>query len=192
VQRRMAEGVIVPLAILAAAGLRVLAEHRVTVVARGGLIVLSMLTSLLLLLGGFLAASNPGRPLFRPAAEVNAFNWLNAHSQPGEITLSAVETGNVLPVWTHMRTFMGHGPETINWPFKTKRLEYFYSDGMNANERDAFFANSCALAFECAGSIRYVLDGPLEQKLMPNDSPQWANGLTKIYDEGGYRIYETR
>ena len=47
VQRRMSEAVIVPLAILAAAGLRALAEHRVHFIARGGLIVVSLLTSLL-------------------------------------------------------------------------------------------------------------------------------------------------
>jgi len=189
VQRRMSEAVIVPLAILAAAGLRVLAERRVTIVARGGLILISLLTSLLLLLGGFLAASNPGRPLFRPAAEVDAFNWLNAHSQPGEITLGAVETGNVLPAWTHLRTYMGHGPETIQWSEKTKMLQTFYADTLTAVQRADFFAHPCAPTFACAGSIRYILDGPLEQKLMPNDSPQWTTGLTLVYDKAGYRIY---
>ena len=191
VQRRMSEAVIVPLAILAAAGLRTLAEHRVHVIARGGLIVASLLTSLLLLLGSFLAASNPGRPLFRPAAEVDAFNWLNQYSQPGEIALSAVETGNVLPAWTHLRTFMGHGPETIQWPEKTQQLQAFYAYNLHASERDAFFAHPCALTFSCAGSIRYVLDGPLEQTLMPDASPLWTTGLALVYDKGGYRIYTT-
>ena len=116
---------------------------------------------------------------------------MSAGEACGEIALSAVETGNVLPAWTHLRTFMGHGPETINWPFKTTRLEYFYSDGMSGSERDAFFANSCALTFTCAGSIRYVMFGPLERALAPNDSPAWATGLTKIYDTAGYTIYRT-
>jgi hypothetical protein len=123
VQRRMSEAVIVPLAILAAAGLRVLADRGVPRVLRGALVVLPLLTSAFLLLGGFLAAGTPARPLFRPAAEIAALNWLNKHSQPGEIVLGAVESGNVLPAWTHLRSFMGHGPETINWQFKTVRLE---------------------------------------------------------------------
>ena len=189
VQRRMSEAVIVPLAILAAAGLRTLAERRVAVVARGVLVVISLLTSLLLLLGGFLAASTPARPLFRPATEINALEWLNLHSQPGAITLSAVETGNVVPAWTHLRTYMGHGPETIQWPQKTERLTAFYSDGMTASERADFIKNPCAPTFTCAGSIHYILDGPLEQQLTPNNPPQWAKGLRLVYDLFGYRIY---
>ncbi len=191
VQRRLSEAVIVPLAILAAAGLGWLAEHRVPGVIRWAWIGAALLTSVVLLLGGFLAAASPARPLFRPAAEVDAFNWLNQHSQPGEIVLSAVETGNVIPAWTHLRTYMGHGPETLNWPFKTARLTYFYSDGMSLSERDAFFSQPCALTFACAGAIRYVMFGPLERALAPSDTPNWATGLTKVYDANGYRIYAT-
>lgn len=191
VQRRLSEAVIVPLAILAAVGLRLLAEHRVPGIIRWSWIGAALLTSVMLLLGGFLAAATPARPLFRPTAEVDAFNWLNQHSRPGEIVLSAVETGNVIPAWTHLRTYMGHGPETLNWPFKTARLEHFYRDEMTLSERDAFFSQPCALTFACAGSIRYVMFGPLERALAPNDSPKWTAGLTKIYDANGYRIYAT-
>lgn len=190
VQRRMSEGVIVPLAILSAAGLSTLAQHKFSHIARWVAVAAALLTSGLLLLGGFLATLNPTRPLFRPTAEIAAFNWLNQHSQPGEIVLSAVETGNFIPAWTHLRTYMGHGPETINWQFKTNRLEYFYSDAMTVPERAAFFANPCALTFACAGPIRYVMWGPLERALAPDDTPEWAEGLLVAYDQDGYRIYE--
>ena len=189
VQRRMSEAVIVPLAILAAAGLRVLAERGVPGIVRGALVTVTLLTSAFLLLGGFLAAANPARPLFRPAAEIDALNWLNENSAPDDIVLSAVETGNVIPAWTHLRTFMGHGPETINWQFKTARLEYFYSGGMSGAERASLYASPCALTFACAGTIRYVMDGPLEQALAPGGDPAWASGLTQVYDANGYRIY---
>ncbi len=144
-----------------------------------------------LLLGGTLAAANPARPLFRPSAEIAAFDWLNAHSQPGEIVLSAVETGNVIPAWTHLRVYMGHGPETLNWQFKTTRLEYFYADAMTPTERADFFAHPCGITYTCAGSIRYVLWGPLERALAPDDDPSWAAALTPIYDADGYIIYQT-
>lgn len=189
VQRRMSEAVIVPLAILAAAGLRGLAERGMPRLVRAALIAGTLFTSGFLLIGSFLTTANPARPLYRPAAEVAAFDWLNTHSQPGEIVLGAVETGNVIPAWTHLRTFMGHGPETINWQFKTNRLEYFYSDNMTATERAAFFDNPCALTFPCAGTIRYVMFGPLERALAPDDDPAWASGLTLIYDADGYRIF---
>ncbi len=192
VQRRMSEGVIVPLAVLAAAGLRVLAERRIHMIIRGALIVMSLLTSVLLLLGGFLAAAHPATPLFRPAAEVDAFNWLDQHASPGEIVLSAVETGNVLPAWTNLRTVMGHGPETLQWPEKTGELEAFYADKMSDNQRIRFLADPCAANFACAGAIRYVMFGPLERALASSDSPAWAAGMSIVYDSGGYRIYATQ
>ncbi len=179
VQRRMSEAVIVPLAILAAVGLRVLADWGIPRLLRGAWVGVTLLTSALLLLGGFLAAATPAPPLFRPAAEIDALNWLNQHSQPDQIVLSAVETGNLIPAWTHLRTFMGHGPETINWQFKTARLEYFYSDSMSAAERVSFFANPCALTFPCAGSIRYVMFGPLERALAPDDYAGLGGGADR-------------
>ncbi|HVU13426.1 MAG TPA: hypothetical protein VHD90_19240, partial [Phototrophicaceae bacterium] len=192
VQRRMSEGVIVPLAVLAAAGLRVLAERRVPLVARGALIAVSLLTSVLLLLGGVLAAIHPATPLFRPAAEVDAFNWLDQHAPPDQIVLSAVETGNVLPAWTNLRTVMGHGPETLQWPEKTDELEAFYADKMSDPQRVHFLADPCAANFTCAGMVRYVMFGPLERALAPSDSPAWASGMSVVYDSGGYRIYATQ
>ncbi len=191
VQRRMSEAVIVPLAIFAAVGLRALYERGIPRVVLGAWVGVTLLTSALLLLGGSLAAASPARPLFRPAAEIAAFNWLDQHSQPGEIVLSAVETGNVIPAWTHLRVYMGHGPETLNWQFKTARLEYFYSDSMSAAERADFFAHPCGITFTCAGSIRYVIWGPLERALAPDDDPAWAASLTPIYDADGYVIYST-
>jgi hypothetical protein len=61
---------------------------------------------------------------------------------------------------------------------------------MSAAERADFLANPCALTFPCAGSIRYVLWGPLERVLAPDDSPRWAASLTEIYNADGYTIYE--
>jgi hypothetical protein len=66
---------------------------------------------------------------------------------------------------------------------------------MSAAERADFLNNPCALTFPCAGSIRYVLWGPLERTLAPDDSPQgakprWTAGLTEVYNANGYTIYE--
>lgn len=190
VQRRLSEGVIVPLAILATAGLSVLARRRFSRITRGALVTAALLTSALLLLGGVLAALNPARPLFRPAAEIAALHWLNQHAPPEAIVLSAPETGNVIPAWTHLRTYMGHGPETIDWQAKTRQLQAFYAGALTAQERADFFANPCAPNFACAGAIRYVLWGPLERALAPDDSPTWVTGLRLVYDKNGYRIYE--
>lgn len=191
VQRRLSEAVIVPLAILAAAGLGVLAERGVPWLVRAALVIVISLTSALLLLGGLLAAASPGTPLFRPADEIAALDWLNRNSHPDEIALSAVETGNVIPAWTHLRPYMGHGPETLFWQDKTAQVKQFYAGGMSTEEIAAFFANPCEPGFSCSGSIRYVMFGPLERALASDDNPAWAAGLSMIYNHNGYRIYET-
>ncbi len=190
VQRRMSEAVIVPLAILAAAGVRALAKRGLPRWAGGALIAVCCFSSAFLLLGGVLAAK-PAYPLFRPTEEIAALNWLNQHSQPGSVVLSAFGTGNLLPAWTHLRPYIGHGPESIDGELKIARTQAFYGETLSAAERAGFFAMPCAQGFACVGAIRYVMFGPLERALAPNDTPEWAAGLTIIYDENGYRIYAT-
>ncbi len=180
VQRRLAEGVIVPLAILAAMGLRALRPRR-RPRARTALLIAASLSSVLLLVGAFTAATHPARPLFQPRAELAAFDWLNQHAAPDDVLLAAAPTGNALPAYTNLRPFIGHGPETLNWPEKTRQVERFYSGAMPAGERAALYAQF---------NIRYVFDGPLEQAF--GASSAWADGLTALYNADGYRIYCVR
>ncbi len=180
VQRRLAEGVIVPLAILAALGLRSFRSRR-RPRARTALLIVASVSSALLLFGAFGAANRPGRPLFQPSAEVAAFDWLNQHAAPDDVVLAAMPTGNALPTYTNLRPFMGHGPETLDWPAKTRQVERFFSGAMPADERTMLYAQF---------NIRYVFDGPLEAAFGPSSA--WADGLTSIYDVDGYRIYCVR
>jgi hypothetical protein len=194
VQRRMAEAVIVPLAILAAAGIEVWVQQRPKRRRFAWLwVVTASLSAAFLLLGGVIAASNPGRPLFRPAAEVTALNWLNAHASPDAVALSSVETGNVLPAYTHLRPFMGHGPETLEWQHKTVLLEEFYRSEMTTAERATLYDSTCleSVPTLCAAPIDYLIYGPLERALASTDvPPNWLEEWTLIYDEAGYQIYE--
>lgn len=186
VQRRMAEAVLVPLAVLAVIGIeawtRGRALRRRTGQRRGrarmALVIAASMSSLFFLVGIFFPALNVSRPLFRPAHELAAFAWLNQHAEPDEIVLAAVPTANALPAFTNLRTFMGHGPETLDWQRKTEQVERFYSGDMPAAERAELLASF---------NIRYVLYGDLERAL--SDNLAWAEGLTLIYDEAGYQIY---
>lgn len=193
VQRRLLEGVIVPLSILAAIGLAGWARHgRAGRFAAGGMIALSSLSVIVLLLGSLASIANPATPLFRPAAETAALDWLNAHAAPDAVALSSFDTGNVLPAFTHLRPFAGHGPETIAAEEKTRLIEAFYRGEMNADEQVALLAGPCLRpeTLPCSDPISYVLFGPIEQALSGSETPgAWANGLTLIYDESGYWIF---
>ncbi len=128
VQRRLSEGVIVPLSILAAAGLRLVARHqRRWNRARGIVLALALPTALLLVLGGAFNALSLHRPLFHPRAELAALDKLNAVAPENSVVLCLKETGNYLPARTDLIAYVGHGPETINSKHKEEWAEQFYA-----------------------------------------------------------------
>jgi len=191
VQRRMSEAVIVPLALLAALGLRWIARRvRFGRALKYAVTGAALMTSVFLLFGGFLAASNPGRPIFRPANEIAAFDWLAANAEPDAVILSAPETGNAIPVYTSLRTYMGHGPETLHWQDKTAMLTRFYRDELSDYEYDRLLHPPDPVFVDDLAyfPISYVYYGERERALGGN-SRAWADGLTLIYDVDGIQIY---
>lgn len=191
VQRRMAEAVIVPLAVLAAVGIGALGRYVTDlkpaprwrrVFFRRALPALAVCSSLFLVFGSLLSALNQRPPVFRPAGEAAALYWLNGQTAPDTVALAAFETGNVLPALTHLRPFVGHGPETLYALDKTAQTEAFFGGTMGESERETLFERF---------DIRYVIYGPLERALSPRDTgePAWADDMTLLYDAEGYRIY---
>ncbi|NJL93797.1 MAG: hypothetical protein HC915_08700 [Anaerolineae bacterium] len=167
VQRRLAEGVIVPLSILVAVGLR-LGAHQAAVLgkgrhwrfrwARGLALVLLLPSSALLLLVSTLSLATPNPPAFRPVAELEAMDWLNRQAAPGAVVLAAQTTGNYLPIRTNLRSFLGHGPETLYSDEKTALVARFYAGAFSPAERDAFYERY---------AIRYVMWAPLSVNWAP-------------------------
>lgn len=193
VQRRMLEGAIVPLALLAAAGLaRWAGARRWRQVLAGAWVALSLVPALMLLAGAYGAASQPGPPLFRPAGEREAFDWLNARAAPGDVVLSGVETGNALPVFAHVRTYMGHGPETLEWPRKSADVRAFFTGAMDAQARAALYAGGGCLQAApalCGDPIDWLVVGPRERALMGDAPPAWQDEWTPVYQAGAWAIY---
>ncbi|MBL8164490.1 MAG: hypothetical protein JNJ61_21050, partial [Anaerolineae bacterium] len=176
VQRRLAEAVIVPLAILAAIGLERWGRR-----IRPAWLLLASFSSAFLLFGGFMVALNPRPPLFRPAAEIATLSWLHANAAPDSVVLSSFETGNVLPAYSDLRPFVGHGPETLFALDKTATVERFFSGAMTTEERAALYA---------AFGIDYILYGRFERALSATpDAPAWVVDGELIYDQDGYQVY---
>ena len=201
VQRRLIEGIWVPLCILAIAGLRFvivpalahsqpLRQHistrRLWNYALLVTLLLTLPTTGVLLLTGVLGAITHPAQIYHPASEIAALDWLDAHTTPGAVVLSSFETGNYLPARTHVTAFQGHGVETLDAAAKLAAVSAFYNGQLTL----------AALQTPAEQPIRYVFYGPFEQTLMTDphalaasDLPQWAQGLTRIYDQGGYAIY---
>lgn len=175
VQRRLAEGVLVPLAILATPAL----FH---VRWQMGIVVILLLSSLLLLIGSTFAVLQQTRPIYRPYDEVAALDWLNDYADENAVALGTFETGNFLPARTNLRAFLGHGPETLYASDKRDLVDRFFADQMTEAERLSFYEQY---------HIRYIFYGPLERELASHQAqPTWTHSVALLYDYDGYQIFE--
>lgn len=176
VQRRLAEGVIIPLSILAVVGLRLLFQRRRLV--QKILLALVLPTALLLWLGGLFSVLNPARPLFRPRAEWEAMERLNEIAPRDSVVLSVKETGNVLPAKTDLIAYVGHGPETLDGAKKRRLSERFFAGELSADEQRGLLEE-----------VDFVFYGPLERGDSPVES--WAAGLRLLVPvDDVYKVYE--
>jgi hypothetical protein len=180
VQRRMLEGIFVPLCILAAVGLHGWLGKRQALIRRGAMLALVgllILTPLMLLASGLLALQgrDPATGLFHTAEELAALDWLNSHAPADSVALTnGMPIGNYLPARTNLRAYIGHGVETIGFWAKAAVVTRFYAGDMSAGEIESFLA---------AGNISYVLFGPSDLEIATPRTWQ------RLYNTAGYRIY---
>jgi hypothetical protein len=202
VQKRLLEGVFVPLCVLAVIGLRLWwigsgvrrKPRRARQVWQQAVVVLLLLLlpSTLLLLGGGIALAakpDPASPVFYSTAEIAALDWLNTHALPDSVVLcrfddrsgAGQQLGNYLPVRTSLRAYIGHGPETLNLDEKRRQVDRFLAGEMSADEARSLLAGEAGKT----DPIRYVI-------AQDSDKVQEYADLHQIYERDGYTIYEVR
>ncbi|MBN1656780.1 MAG: hypothetical protein JXA93_00185 [Anaerolineae bacterium] len=137
------------------------------------------LSNIALVLGSLGPVSQRQLPVFRPATEVAAFNWLVANSEPEETILSSREVGNALPAFTNLDVFVGHSPETLYLAEKVAAVERFF-----AADTDDAWRRDLLDEFQ----IDYVFYGPAERRL-GTWSPEHTDWMTPIYRQEEYAIY---
>jgi hypothetical protein len=176
-QRRMIAAVQVPLALLAAVGLVAWVRARRWILV--AFVAVASLSNLLLVLGNLGPIQQRTTPIFRPGNEVAALEWLDAHSQPGEVVLASFEVGNVIPARTDLRVFAGHGPETLHNAEKLAALQRFFDPDTDDAWRQSLLGDY---------DLDYVFYGPDERELGGWD-PATAVYLTPIHESREYAIY---
>jgi len=175
-RRRLAEGVLVPLSILAVAGLSFLLSHHKT--WRRGRIVLLWLTlptTLLLWLGGTFSALHPARPLFNPSPELAALDRLNRLAPPDAVVLSSKDVSNYLTVRTDLRGYIGHGPQTMNFKQKEQTVKRFFAGELDPQSTEQLLSH-----------VDYILAG------LDIESRTWAEGLNILFSEGSVTVYKVQ
>ena len=190
VQRRLAEAVFIPLAILATAGLKAVrlrknrgvgkSVRRVTLAVMLLILPSTFLFWLITMFGMLSPGCDGDVCLFRSTAELSALDWLAENAEPDAAVMGSFRTGNFLPIRVSLNPFLGHGPETLYSEDKDQLVEDFYAGGLTMERRNQLLAEY---------EIDYVIFGPLEREL-GDDPSVWNAGLTRVYSQSGYDIYE--
>ena len=153
-QRRLLMGLYIPLAGLAAVGLRsLLANGRVFV--HRILIALFIPGTLLLLFSVWTGVNDRHPLLFLTRAEMDALAWVETETDPDAVVLSSTEMGLFIPAYTGRRVVYGHPFETINAEEERKGVEAFYG-GLPLGD---------ALTYLEDRGVDYVMVGEREKKL---------------------------
>ena len=142
-------------------------------------VAIASLSNLLLVIGNLGPIHYRTPPIFRPANEVAALEWLDTHSEPGEVMLASFKVGNVIPVWTDLRVFAGHGPETLHNAEKLAALQLFFDPHTDDAWRQSLLRDY---------GMDYVFYGPNERALGGWD-PAEADFLTPVYSRQAYIVY---
>ncbi len=198
-QRRFVEGVHVPLAILASAGLvysavpwlertrafrwlvtrpgySVEGLRRLTLVS---ILFLMSLSNLYILSSTSATASlEPIYPLFRLRRETEAVDWLRANTTRSDVVLGAYETGNLIAARAGNRVVVGHWAETVDWEAKLQETQDFY----RANKDDAARRD-----FLARYHVAYVFVGPRERADGAIDMSR-ANYLKPVFSNSSVAI----
>ncbi len=180
VQRRLLEGVIVPLAVLASYGVWRLVDYRKLRVA--GILLMLTPSSLVLVLGGLFVAMNPTPPMYIEGALIDTFSVLRAEAEGYPVVISNVDAGSLLPGYAPVLAFQGHRSETLDRAVKEEIVRAFFSGFLTTEESQQLL--------EISGAS-YIL-------LTPDDTRDCAGlcfepdllGLAQIAGNDGYLLYE--
>ncbi len=139
-------------------------------------------TALFLIAGGFLTASRPAAPVFRPRDEIAVFEHLATVTSGSEVVLSAYDTGNALPAWAPVFVVIGHRPESVHYAEVEPRVIAFYQAETSEAERLALIQDF---------GVDYVFWGPYERQL-GNWNPVDAGYLKLEFAQGEFQVYAVK
>lgn len=188
VSSRYAQGLYVPVAILAAAGWNRcvaswLSRHVSRLIGLAALPVLftSVALSSVFFLAMLLARiGNQGNPdYYMLADERAALAWLDDVATLDDAVLSDPVVGNRIPAWAGVRVLVGHGHETLDYDQRVDDVRWFF---------DAHTADSARIEYLRRFGIDYVYFSPAERALGAFD-PAAAPYLTAGFTRGAVTVY---
>jgi len=180
IQRRLIDGLYMPVGMMAAAGIGLLGERLKMRNRRRmvfSLVSISAISSLLVLAVAFRFAAVRDPIIYIDRGEVDAFTWLSDHrgagTPPG--VLCEPNTGLDIPAWAGDRVYVGHYSETINYTVRAQLAH------------DAIRAGDPGLgAFMTANNASYLFVGSSERA---EGVGPLGPELLLVYDQEGVQVY---
>lgn len=178
-QRRFMVGWMIPISGIAALGLRQVEISRPVEgrLLKIGVITASVLTPLVVLLGGVSAAAGKNPSVFLIPGERPALTWIKQQTSPGVVILASPATGLLIPAYTGRRVIYGHPYETIQADQEKQWVESVYKGSINPG---------IILREAQQKRVSYLYYGPREAEIGP--LPDLA-GMRLVYDQAGIRIF---
>lgn len=164
-QRRMSEGLHIPLALLAFIGIAQCIEwlRRRQAASLGVhaflmfLVIFLPLTNIQILGQDFyLFNSKKTLPYYLNDGEVAGMRWLREHLDKREVVFSSYYMGNYIPAYSGRIVWIGHGPQTIDLPDKFTKQEWFWRSDDELAAKEALLRN---------GNVSYLWYGRKEKEL---------------------------
>ncbi len=140
-QRRFLLGLYIPIGIFAGLGLLALAGHKIRRFKRlfGALFVLSILTNVFILLGGFQAGIQHEAWLYQRRDQRAALTWLAGSACADRpVVLANPVMGLFIPAHTHCRVIYGHPFETVDAPTREEQVRRIFSGKMRLAQMQAY------------------------------------------------------
>jgi len=156
-QRRLALGLQVPVALLAAMGWWQIVQPRLRPRLRGllasAVVGFSALTNLFLIAMLVLAALGGEPRFYLSAGEWQALAWLREEVAHDQVVLCAPQTGMFIPAWAGQRVVYGHPFETVDAERRKAQVEAYWAGEMGPAEQESFLREN---------RVGYVWVGPRE------------------------------
>jgi hypothetical protein len=179
ISRRLVAGWQIPLCILGAYALVRLIRSRIPYrrVLAALLVAATLPSTLLVIAGGSAIVARKQPPLFQPADQLAALDWLGGNTTANDVVLSAWRFGNQIPIYADARVFAGHPIETIGFKDKVAQAARVLDPNTPEAERQAVLAR---------WRITLVVAGPGDE---PRLNPEH---YTPAFQQGDYAIYRVR
>ncbi|MFH1170967.1 MAG: hypothetical protein V1778_00280 [bacterium] len=195
--RRMSNGLHVPIVILAAVGIDLLWRWVRTILPRREMLRTAVRASFLWVVGiGLFFTTitltanaiswewNPAESIYYlPRGVADGMDWLGSHADPQAVILSHAYNGNIFPARTGLRVYIGHGHQTVDYETKQHLVNTWFFRTDRDDAAKEHFLNS--------NNIAYLFFSHLEDALgtyQPSEKPY----LEAVYTNSNVTIYHVR